>query len=81
MKVLIDDLLRESKERDQVAGRAEQIDLFADFNGIPASGTTAYVTEQWGRRWITIDNGVAPASEFLDDLQKSSISSATPHVD
>src|SRR5882724_10055600 len=32
-KVLIDDLLREAKERKQDAG--PQLDLFADFNGIP----------------------------------------------
>src|SRR4051794_12174225 len=34
-KALIDDLLRESKERDMAAGQAQQVDLFSDFNGIP----------------------------------------------
>lgn len=24
------------------------------------SGTTAYVAEQWGRRWITIDTSASP---------------------
>ena len=24
------------------------------------SGTTAYVAEQWGRRWITIDTAASP---------------------
>jgi len=28
------------------------------------SGTTAYVAEQWGRRWITIDTSIAAKAEF-----------------
>ena len=34
-KVLIEDLLRESKERKE-AGQPQQLNLFADFNGLPA---------------------------------------------
>jgi len=57
--VLIDDLLRESKERDQAAGRGEQIDLFADFNGIPESvdRTEFYQHDQnWSNRIILGDS-------------------------
>src|SRR5207245_3155574 len=35
-KVLIDDLLRETKEREKGNWKPPQFDLFADFNGIPA---------------------------------------------
>src|SRR5258706_5911893 len=34
-KVLIDDLLRETKERRDTGWRAPQFDLFSDFNGTP----------------------------------------------
>jgi hypothetical protein len=37
-KALIDDLLRETKERGSTTP-AEQLDLFADFNGIPKGAT------------------------------------------
>jgi adenine-specific DNA-methyltransferase len=58
-KVLIDDLLRESKERDQAAGRPDQIDLFADFNGIPEGieKTEFYQHDQnWSNRMILGDS-------------------------
>jgi adenine-specific DNA-methyltransferase len=58
-KVLIDDLLRESKERNLAAGRAEQIDLFADFNGIPegVDRTEFYQHDQnWSNRMILGDS-------------------------
>ncbi|MGQ0595090.1 MAG: site-specific DNA-methyltransferase [Gammaproteobacteria bacterium] len=58
-KVLIDDLLRESKEREHAAGRAEQIDLFADFNGIPegVDRTEFYQHDQnWSNRMILGDS-------------------------
>src|SRR5450759_5485900 len=32
-KVLIDELLRETREREHAAGQPQQPDLFADFNG------------------------------------------------
>ena len=58
-KVLIDDLLRESKERNLAVGRAEQIDLFADFNGIPegVDRTEFYQHDQnWSNRMILGDS-------------------------
>ena len=57
--MLIDDLLRQSKERDSAAGRAEQIDLFADFNGIPegVDKTEFYQHDQnWSNRMILGDS-------------------------
>ena len=36
-KVLIDDLLKQTKEKEQ-EGMPQQIDLFADFNGLPSEG-------------------------------------------
>ena len=57
-KVLIDDLLRQTREqRDQEAGA--QTDLFADFNGIPASvdKTEFYQHDQnWSNRMILGDS-------------------------
>ena len=38
------------------------------------SGTTAYVAEQWGRRWITIDTkprGLSPGAHAPDGRQIS----------
>ena len=58
-KVLIDDLLRESKERDQAGGQPQQIDLFADFNGMPkgADKTEFYQHDQnWSNRMILGDS-------------------------
>ena len=53
-KVLIDDLLRETKEREHEAGHSTP-DLFADFNGIPkgADKTEFYQHDQnWSNRMI-----------------------------
>ena len=58
-KVLIDDLLRESREREHSAGVAQQTDLFADFNGIPtgADKTDFYAHDQnWSNRMILGDS-------------------------
>ena len=57
-KVLIDDLLRDSKERQHEAGQITP-DLFADFNGIPkgADKTDFYQHEQnWTNRMILGDS-------------------------
>lgn len=57
-KALIDDLQRQTKEREQ--GRGEvQIDLFADFNGVPegAEKTEFYANDQnWSNRMILCDS-------------------------
>jgi len=58
-KVLIDDLLRETRARERGAGRPEQLDLFADFNGIPdgADRTEFYQHDQnWSNRMILGDS-------------------------
>jgi adenine-specific DNA-methyltransferase len=57
-KVLIDDLLRETKEREHGAGQITA-DLFADFNGIPkgADKTEFYQHDQnWTNRMILGDS-------------------------
>ncbi|SFI18014.1 site-specific DNA-methyltransferase [Nitrosomonas sp. Nm34] len=57
-KALIEDLLKETKARDQIA-QPEQFDLFADFNGIPdgADKTEFYQHEQnWTNRMILGDS-------------------------
>ncbi len=57
-KALIDDLLRQTRERRQEAG-AETLDLFADFNGIPAGvdRTEFYQHDQnWSNRMILGDS-------------------------
>ncbi len=57
-KVLIDDLLRETKERQHEAGSITP-DLFADFNGIPkgADKTDFYQHDQnWSNRMILGDS-------------------------
>ena len=57
-KALIDDLLRDSKERDHEAGQSTA-DLFADFNGIPkgVDKTEFYQHEQnWSNRMILGDS-------------------------
>lgn len=57
-KALIDELLRESKEREHDAGQATP-DLFADFNGIPkdADKTEFYQHDQnWTNRMILGDS-------------------------
>ena len=58
-KVLIDDLLRESKQRPGSRDQHEQIDLFADFDGIAegADKTEFYEHEQnWTNRMILGDS-------------------------
>ena len=58
-KVLIDDLLRETRELEHSAGVAQQTDLFADFNGIPkgADKTDFYQHDQnWTNRMILGDS-------------------------
>ena len=57
-KALIDDLLRETKEREHEAGQTTA-DLFADFNGIPkgADKTEFYQHDQnWSNRMILGDS-------------------------
>jgi adenine-specific DNA-methyltransferase len=57
-KVLIDDLLRQSRERQQ-PGPEKALDLFADFNGIPegADRTEFYQHDQnWTNRMILGDS-------------------------
>jgi adenine-specific DNA-methyltransferase len=62
-KVLIDDLLRQSaadrEAADKAAGKKQQLDLFADFNGIPegADRTDFYQHDQnWSNRMILGDS-------------------------
>src|SRR4051794_33950670 len=57
-KVLIDDLLRESRQREHEAGKSTP-DLFADFNGIPkgVDKTEFYKHDQnWSNRMILGDS-------------------------
>ena len=57
-KALIDDLLRETREREHEAGRTTA-DLFADFNGVPkgADKTDFYQHDQnWSNRMILGDS-------------------------
>jgi len=57
-KVLVDDLLRETDAR-QGAGRPRQLDLFADFNGLPAEGRSAEFYQHegnWTNRMILGDS-------------------------
>ena len=61
-KVLIDDLLRQTaaeKERRQGSGKKQQLDLFADFNGMPqgVDKTDFYQHDQnWSNRMILGDS-------------------------
>jgi adenine-specific DNA-methyltransferase len=58
-KVLIDDLLRETKGRKDTGWRPPQFDLFADFNGTPkdADKTDFYQHDQnWSNRMILGDS-------------------------
>jgi len=58
-KVLIDDLLRQSKQSQNGAGEGQQLDLFADFNGIPdgVDRTEFYQHDQnWSNRMILGDS-------------------------
>jgi len=57
-KVLIDDLARETREKEE-AGQLQQLDLFADFNGLPSEGakTEFYQHEaNWSNRMILGDS-------------------------
>ena len=57
-KVLIDDLARETREREKI-GRLQQLDLFSDFNGLPSEGakTEFYQHEaNWSNRMILGDS-------------------------
>ncbi len=57
-KVLIDDLLRQTKEQEK-SGKAEQLDLFADFNGLPSeSAKTEFYQHDanWSNRMILGDS-------------------------
>src|SRR5437899_9585712 len=54
-KVLIDDLLRETKQQKEKQGKEVQLDLFANFNGMPegADKTDFYQHDQhWSNRII-----------------------------
>ena len=58
-KALIDDLQRETKEREQQGQGEAQTDLFADFNGVPegADKTEFYAHDQnWSNRMILGDS-------------------------
>jgi len=57
-KVLIDDLARQTREKEET-GRLQQLDLFADFNGLPSEGakTEFYQHEaNWSNRMILGDS-------------------------
>ena len=57
-KVLIDDLLRQHAEAEQRGWQSDQLDLFADFNGMPegADKTEFYQHDQnWSNRMILGD--------------------------
>ncbi len=62
-KALIDDLLRQSQAKkeaaDRAAGRQQQLDLFADFNGVPEGDakTEFYQHDQnWSNRMVLGDS-------------------------
>ncbi len=59
-KVLVDDLKRESeRQREATEPRAEQVDLFADFNGLPSDGAKTEVYQHdshWANRMILGDS-------------------------
>jgi adenine-specific DNA-methyltransferase len=57
-KVLIDDLVRQTKEQED-AGKVQQIDLFADFNGLPGEGAKTEFYQHdanWTNRMILGDS-------------------------
>ncbi len=57
-KVLIDDLVRRTKEQEG-SGQAQQIDLFADFNGLPDEGAKTEFYQHdanWTNRMILGDS-------------------------
>ena len=59
-KVLVDDLKRESeRQRQATEPRAEQVDLFADFNGLPNDGAKTEFYQHdahWANRMILGDS-------------------------
>ncbi len=58
-KVIIDDLLRQSKERYDANQDAIQLDLFADFNGLPKDATATEFYQHdanWSNRMILGDS-------------------------
>jgi adenine-specific DNA-methyltransferase len=58
-KVLIDDLLRRSQARAEAAQPAQQLDLFADFNGIADTATATEFYQHdanWTNRMILGDS-------------------------
>ena len=59
-KVLVDDLKRESdRRREATTPRAEQVDLFADFNGLPTDGAKTEFYQHdahWANRMILGDS-------------------------
>ena len=57
-KVLIDDLVRQTREQDKT-GRMQQLDLFADFNGLPDEGARTEFYQHdanWSNRMILGDS-------------------------
>ncbi len=57
-KVLIDDLMRQTKQQEE-AGQFQQIDLFADFNGLPDEGAKTEFYQHnanWTNRMILGDS-------------------------
>ena len=65
-KVLVDDLKRESeRQREATEPRAEQVDLFADFNGLPTDGAKTEFYQHdahWANRMILGDSLAVMAS-------------------
>jgi adenine-specific DNA-methyltransferase len=65
-KVLVDDLKRESeRRREATEPRAEQVDLFADFNGLPSDGAKTEFYQHdahWANRMILGDSLAVMAS-------------------
>ena len=57
-KVLIDDLVRQTREQDKT-GQIQQLDLFADFNGLPDEGARTEFYQHdanWSNRMILGDS-------------------------
>lgn len=64
--MLVDDLKRDSElRREAKEPRAEQVDLFADFNGLPSDGAKTEFYQHdahWANRMILGDSLAAMAS-------------------
>jgi adenine-specific DNA-methyltransferase len=57
-KVLIDDLVRRTREQEE-SGQMQQLDLFADFNGLPSEGAKTEFYQHdanWSNRMILGDS-------------------------